>query len=268
MTISVIIFFIRKLIKEGVVCIPAAMTDKKNSYPSFHDLSPREYMYFPKATMDLGKPGSFSRLELMHLAIAMIALTIAFSFALSRTNLLMILLGLPLSLTRFLEGLGLSFIGIVCAFFFHELAHKFMAQSYGLWSEFRMYPKGLVSALVLSSLTGFLFAVPGSVMFRGEPRLFEEGRIAVAGSLANLAIAVLTLPILFFVTFEQEGFLAESIGYICIINAVLAVFNLLPFGPLDGRVVFKWNSAIWSILFIAAVTVLAFLFPYITTLFS
>jgi len=258
----------RKLNKEVNVCISAAMSENTKRYPSFHDLSPREYMYFPKATMDLGKPGRFSRLELAHLATAMIVLTIAFSFALSRTNLLMVLLGSSLSLPRFIEGLGLSFIGIVCAFFFHELAHKIMAQSYGLWSEFRMYPRGLLSALILSGLTGFLFAAPGSVMFRGETRPFEEGRIAVAGSSANLIIASLILPILFFVTFEREGFLAKSIGYICIINTVLAVFNLLPFGQLDGRVVFKWNSTIWSILFIIAVILLAILFPYITTLFS
>ena len=254
-----------RLIKVRDVCTTAAMTTKKNGYPSFHDLSPREYMYFPKATMDLGKPGTFSRLELLHLGIAMLVLTIAFTFALSRSSLLMILLGSPLSFSRFLNGLGLSFVGIVCAFFVHELAHKFMAQSYRLWSEFRMYPKGLISALILSSITGFLFATPGSVMFRGEPRPFEEGRIAVAGSLANLILAAITLPILFFITFEQEGFLAQSIGYICVINTVLAVFNLLPFGPLDGVVVFKWNSTIWSILFIFSVTILVFLFPYITT---
>jgi Zn-dependent protease len=36
------------------------------------------------------------------------------------------------------------------------------------------------------------------------------------------------------------------------INAFMAVFNLIPFGVLDGLKVFRWSKAIWLVLFALA----------------
>ena len=64
------------------------MNEEKKFYPSFHDISPREYMYFPKGKLEGGKPGHFSKIELLHLSISIFILTIAFLFALSENNLI------------------------------------------------------------------------------------------------------------------------------------------------------------------------------------
>ena len=56
------------------------MVDNNKKYKSYHDIPPREYMYFPKGTIELGNPGEFSRLEIKHLLISIFALTFAFSF--------------------------------------------------------------------------------------------------------------------------------------------------------------------------------------------
>ena len=64
------------------------MAEKRKIYTSFHDISPREYMYFPKGTIEMSKPGKFSRLELQHLLISICVLTIAFAFVLSENNLI------------------------------------------------------------------------------------------------------------------------------------------------------------------------------------
>ena len=145
------------------------------------------------------------------------------------------------------------------AFFVHELSHKFMAQKYGLWSEFRMYPRGLLLSLVLAFLTGFVFAAPGAVMFRGETRNFETGKIAVAGPLANIIIAGITFVSYRFVFFEL-GFVGAIIGFISLVNALLATFNLLPIGPLDGIKVMRWNGIVWSILLAISFILLGFIF--------
>ena len=63
------------------------MAEEKKIYTSFHDIPPREYMYFPKGTLDPGKPGRFSGVEIAHLLISMGVLTIAFSFALTNNNI-------------------------------------------------------------------------------------------------------------------------------------------------------------------------------------
>ena len=114
-------------------------------------------------------------------------------------------------------------------------------------------------ALLLGFFTPLVFAAPGAVMFRGKPRDFEMGHIAVAGPLANILIAGVTLPLYLFV-FYEISVLGEIVGFICLINTVLATFNLLPFGPLDGVKVVRWNGTVWAILLIVAMTMMTTIF--------
>jgi len=233
------------------------MAEKRKIYTSFHDIPPREYMYFPKGTLEMGKPGKFSRIEIWHLLISIGVLTIAFSFAL--TKLLQNNMFLVTNIDALLYLIPLCFFGVVTAFFFHEISHKFMAQKHGLWAEYRMFPQGLILALIIGFFSPLVFAAPGAVMFRGGSRTFETGQIAVAGPLANIVIALITLPIYLYVVFE-ESILAQIVGFICLINAVLAAFNLLPFGPLDGIKVIRWNATVWIILFSIAIAMMMLIF--------
>jgi Zn-dependent protease len=229
---------------------------EKKEYPSLQDMSPSEYMYFPKGTLEEGRPGHFSRKELLDLFLAIIVLTIAFSFSISRNN---IFWGFN-NLNDLVLSFPVAFFGIISAFFVHELAHKFMAQRFRLWSEFRTYPKGLMFSLGLSLLTPVIFAAPGAVMFQGDSRPYEQGRIASAGPIANVVIASVTLPLYLFVFFE-EGMVGRVVGMVCLVNALLATFNLIPLGPLDGRKVLRWNGIVWSIVFIVAIVVTFIIIP-------
>lgn len=229
------------------------MDKERKVYTSFHDIPPREYMYFPKGTIEVGKPGKFSRIEVYHLLISMVGLTIAFTLALTGNNLIT---GLQNGFNPGIlpYGLTISFLGIVTAFFFHEISHKFMAQKYGLWAEYRMFPQGLSLALLLGALTPFVFAAPGAVMFRGDSRTFETGLIASAGPLANIVIAFVTFPLYLFVFIENQ--IGQILGFVCLINAFLATFNLLPFGPLDGGKIIRWNATVWIVMLIISTTML------------
>jgi Zn-dependent protease len=229
------------------------MVEEKKVYTSFHDIPVREYMYFPKGTLEVGKPGKFSRIEVLHLLVSIFVLTVAFSFALSGNNILNGLsAGFRLdNLTFFIP---LSFLGIATAFFFHELSHKFMAQKQGLWSEYRMFPQGLFLALFLGILTPFVFAAPGAVMFRGGAKTHETGKIAASGPLANIIIAIVTFFLYNFIFYETQ--IASIIGFICLINAFIATFNLLPFGPLDGIKIIRWNATVWIIMLISSLFLL------------
>jgi len=228
------------------------MTEEKKIYTSFHDIPVREYMYFPKGTLEVGKPGRFSKIEIIHLLISIFVLTIAFSFALSGNN---ILSGFSagFKLDNLLFFIPISFLGITTAFFFHELSHKFMAQKFGMWSEYRMFSQGLILAFILGLLTPFVFAAPGAVMFRGGAKTYETGQIAASGPFANIIISLITYILYTWVFYESQ--IGPVIGFICLINAFIATFNLLPIGPLDGIKVIKWNATVWIIMLISSITI-------------
>jgi len=236
------------------------MAEEKKKYKSFHDLSPRDYMYFPKGTVEISKPGKFSRIEIQHLVISIIVLTIAFTFALSRNNLFYGLME-GFKPEAFTYHLARSFLGILTAFFIHELSHKFIAQKYGLWAEYRMFPKGLKFALMLGFLTPFVFAAPGAVMFQGDTRDYETGKIAAAGPMANIILATITL-IIFLNLYATP--IRAIIGFICLMNAFLATFNLIPYGPLDGIKIVRWNETIWIIMLIISSILLMQIWPKIS----
>ncbi len=190
----------------------------------------------------------FSNTELQHIFIALFVLTIAFAFALAPNP--------PLShIEEVFANLPLSFLAIVTAFFCHEIAHKYMGQRYGYWSEFRMFPLGLLIALFLGIVAGFIFAAPGAVQIQGRPTLREIGKISVAGPFTNIILA-LSFAVIYFVS---TGLLAQIAFFVGYINAFLGIFNLLPFGPLDGLKIFTWRKEVWVGLLATGITALIIL---------
>jgi Zn-dependent protease len=143
------------------------------------------------------------------------------------------------------EGLpvGLLVISLLTAgvgFLLHELAHKVVAQQFGQVAAFRA-DYGMLAFAVLGGLAGFLFAAPGAVIHRGRVTARENGLIALAGPVTNLGLAALFVPLL-----ALPGRLG-SLGVL--VNAGLAAFNMLPFGPLDGRTVWRWSPAVFLVSF-------------------
>ncbi len=186
----------------------------------------------------------FSGIELRDIAIAWFALGVAFSFALANGGLNFLASVSAGNIADAAVLVGISLLTVGPGFVFHELSHKFVAQRYGYWAEFRMWPMGLVLALV-TSLIGIIFAAPGATYISGMTiTKSQNGWISVAGPAINLVIALLFLPLYLF-----GGGLQTFVGLIGFIgfrvNALLGVFNLIPFGPLDGSKVFGWNKIAW-----------------------
>ena len=89
------------------------MVEKKKEYPSLQDMSPSEYMYFPKGSLEEGRPGHFSRRELLDLSLAVLVLTVAFSFSISRNNFFWGFSNLSDLLVSFLLACVLVYVGII-----------------------------------------------------------------------------------------------------------------------------------------------------------
>jgi Zn-dependent protease len=126
----------------------------------------------------------------------------------------------------------------------HELAHKVVAVRFGQVAAFQA-DYGFLFLAVVSALAGFLFAAPGAVVHRGRITARENGLIALAGPVTNLLLAAVFLPM----AVLGPGFVADVGTQGVIINLLLAGFNMIPFGPLDGRKVVAWSKPVY--LFVA-----------------
>ena len=188
-----------------------------------------------------GRP-RFSRLELRDILISVAVLAIAFALIYRSGSVMDYLEWRTGSETAaFACLLGLSALLVVVSFLFHEFGHKFTAQRAGLWSEYRMYPMGLVLSLVMSFL-GFLFAAPGAVYIHGNMDARTNGRVSIAGPVVNIVLAGIGIAGCFATNHTPLVFVFIMLANL---NAFLAVVNLLPIPPLDGSKVLTWNKAVW-----------------------
>ena len=183
---------------------------------------------------------TFYRDELIDLAIAWLALGLAFAFLLE-----------PAPLQQMLDGAGnfwrtflLSMLTVGVGFLLHELAHKVVAIEFGQVAKFKA-DYGMLALAIASGLAGFFFAAPGAVYHRGRITLRQNGLVSVAGPVTNLILAaVFFVPFLLF-----GGFIGEIAQMGVLVNVFLAAFNMIPFGPLDGRTVREWDTGVFALVF-------------------
>lgn len=212
------------------------------------------YNPFYEQTLHHGGPPriAFSRTEVLHLAVAAVALTIGFAFIKAERGPE---LGggfyMPLVTG---DLLLIAFIGVGTGFVFHELAHKVLAQRYGHWAEFRAQFMGLGLTILVAALTRFLFAAPGAVLIQGRVTARENGLISLAGPGTNFVVAGISLGGYYAGLassdswgVDAEAFLPALLWGVAQINAILALFNLIPLGPLDGRKVVRWSKLVYAL---------------------
>ena len=177
----------------------------------------------------------FSKTEIREIIIAVTIISLAFAIML-RSSVLVV----SSEMLNYLAIFGLSALLVITSFIPHEMAHKWVAQKYGAWAEFRMYPAGLMMAIVFSFF-GFLFAAPGAVYINGNINVEKNGKISIAGPLTNLVIGAIAMVLCHVTT----GLWSDIFGLFAWLNVFLAFFNLLPINPMDGSKIYKWNAAIY-----------------------
>ena len=120
-------------------------------------------------------------------------------------------------------------LGLFLSIIAHEFAHSLVARRHGM---------------PMKGITLFIF---GGVAEMGEepPRPGAEFAMAIVGPLSSLAIA----GIFYGLYWAGSGFFPKAINgvlvYLSWINAVLAIFNMVPAFPLDGGRVLR--SILWRI---------------------
>lgn len=144
-----------------------------------------------------------------------------------------------------------GFAVTITAFLLHEMAHRTVARRLGAVSFFKLWPAGVLIALI-TSMFGFLFGAPGAVEFAGLYDQSSEGKIALAGPATNIVIGVIVYIVYLFLSPSMyiAGFI---LFYVALLNLWFALFNLLPIPPLDGSKVFYWNSRLYAGIFILVI---------------
>lgn len=184
----------------------------------------------------------FSSHEVRDLFFAWILLSIAFAILFVGER--------GLFTSQFPVFFGISFLTAGIGFVLHELAHKIVAQKYRLWAEFKASYGMLLIAIGLS-FVGFIFAAPGAVYIHGMITKERNGKISVAGPIVNIVLAVLFLiPLLILGDMNEIIQLFFILGFR--INALLAIFNMIPVMPFDGAKVIAWNKGVYWIVTIIA----------------
>jgi len=138
----------------------------------------------------------------------------------------------------------------------HEMAHKIMAQQKGLWAEFRLTTWGVLLTFV-SIFLPFRMIAPGAMMIAGSPSGDDIVKISLAGPATNIILSAGILGIAFAIFPSTFALMLFFTAYI---NAFLAVFNLIPFGILDGYKVFSFNKKLWTLAFIPSLILTIFTF--------
>ena len=193
--------------------------------------------------------GSISSIELRDLLLSLIALVVAFSVLMNGKSI------------PGLEIVLIITVGVGTGFFLHEMAHKFVALHFGYFAEYRANMMGLIIA-VAASFVGFIFAAPGAVMISkpnapqefymqdpfGQEELKREIKretlwISLAGPMTNIVLVIFFFLAQMFG--PSSGLAAQAANFALFINLTLAAFNLLPFGPLDGKKIFDSNRMVW-----------------------
>jgi Zn-dependent protease len=208
------------------------------------------------------KLSSISSREFYALSAALLVLGLSFSMRYVFSGLRPLEVSEVFLLTLLVIGTG--FLG-------HELAHKFSAQRYGCWAEFKLWTVGAIMALLFAVISQgtFIFAAPGAVYIASRSSYFGEGIdrkangvISLVGPMVNIAAAAIFAIAL-------AGSAALGFGDLVVgnafhflrvgvqINIWLGAFNMIPFFILDGQKVFTWDRKIWAAVAIPLWTLVA-----------
>ncbi len=194
--------------------------------------------------------------EALHITISVIALSVALTLVFAGPA------AAAQSPAEFIFFIAAVFVTVGSGFILHEMCHKLSAMYYGAEARFVMSVQG-VALMIVTSLLGFLFALPGATyIYSDSITKKENGVISLAGPMLNIALVFLFLGLDWIAPIHQyysflysplSGFSGFGItaGVLSVwkfgatMNLWLALFNIIPAFPLDGSKVLRWKGWLW-----------------------
>ncbi len=143
---------------------------------------------------------------------------------------------------------------VTIGFAVHELAHRNVARRYGYYAEFIATPLGLLITAATGLVPGIVILAPGYVAVYAARPYGGRGLLesVAAGPASNILVSMASL----LAYHLAAGSLASWLLLLARVNAWMALFNLLPFPPLDGFKIFRGNTLLWTIMMASSIALM------------
>ena len=83
----------------------------------------------------------------------------------------------------------------------------------------------------------------------------QMGRIMLAGPVISVLASLVFVPFIFL-----GGVYQVAASMSIMFNLIVGTYHLMPFTPMDGRSILKWNGVLWFVIFVPLVIAYFFLF--------
>jgi Zn-dependent protease len=207
-------------------------------------LEKASYKQIPRGLNKIALLG-LSRIEFIHITVSFVLFGIFMAWAVSPASL-------------FLENLPAYLIGAGLVLTVHEFMHNFTSHRFGVESEFRTSAVGMIAVAITSVLFGNVFAVPGRTIMYGDPTQDQRGKIALSGPVLSFIMVLL-----FWLLADYGGFVG-SIGLAGFnVAFIMAVYEMLPITPMDGKEVKNWKRWVWCLFFFPVFALYAWTFLFV-----
>lgn len=129
----------------------------------------------------------------------------------------------------------------------HELAHRYFSKRYGIGAEYKFWDIGTLSLIVTTILFSTPFGQPARNIINrsGSMDVRKQGMISLAGPIASLLLSIIFL-VLFILKIGPASLGSEGFK----ISMLACVYSLMPFEPMEGKIVMTWNKWLWALVFI------------------
>ncbi len=158
---------------------------------------------------------------------------------------------IELSLTNVLIYIAVGAISVIL----HDFAHRYFATKHGCDADIQFWGLGTIVMFLTAWLFGNAFAQSyrNIVNRPGNDDIQEMGIEMVSGPCVSIILMLLFLAI---IPLGDLWAIAGGVGFT--INLITTVYSLMPIETMDGLAIWRWNRAVYLVLFIPLIALYFF----------
>ncbi|MFA6333561.1 MAG: PKD domain-containing protein [Methanoregula sp.] len=142
----------------------------------------------------------------------------------------------------------------------HDFAHRYFATRHGCDADIRFWGLGTVIMFLTAWLYGNAFAQPYRNLVNRDAKSELEDTREIGIEMVAGPVMSIILMVIFLGMVQLGGIWAVAGGVGFVINLITAVYSLIPISTMDGGAIWRWNRALYLVLFIPMIVFYFFTF--------